>query len=275
MNGSAVGSQFLFDDTTGLASYTPPMRLPEGANQITGQVTDGFNRRSESVTAGFVIDTIIPRFVNLTPASGSIFSTAQITIEGSIDDPTAKVRLAGNSDVTGPTFNFPMTLSLGTNVVTLTATDPAGNSATQVLTYVYEPPNSLPSVSITSPANGASFVSPATITVSAQAADSDGSITKVEFFRNGTSIGSDTSVPYTASFTVADGTYALTAIATDNRSGATASGTVNISVGPPNSPPTASLTSRERRHFYRAGHHPPYCYGRRRRWDPRPRGFSA
>jgi hypothetical protein len=243
LNGSAVGSQFLFDNTTGLASHTPPMRLPEGPNQISGDVTDGFGRRSESVTTPFVIDTLAPRFVDLTPPLGSVFSAAQITLQGSVDDPAAKVRLAGNPEVTGPTFNFPMTLSLGTNVVTLTATDPAGNSATQILTYLYEPPNALPSVSITSPANGASFVSPATLTVSAQATDSDGSITKVEFFRNGASIGADTSTPYAVSFTAGDGTYALTAIATDDRGGATISETVNVTVGPPNSPPTVSLTS--------------------------------
>lgn len=242
LNGSDVGPQFLFDDTSGLASYTPLMRLPEGANRITGQATDSFGRQSETVTAAFVIDSITPQFVSVTPASGSLFSTAQITIEGSIDDPTAKVKLAGNPEVTGPTFSFPMTLSLGTNAVTLTATDPAGNSATQVLTYIYEPPNALPSVSITSPANGAAFVSPATLSVSAQAADSDGSITKVEFFRDRIAVGTDLSAPYSVSFTVSDGAYALTAKATDNRGGTTTSQTVNVTVGPPNGLPTASLT---------------------------------
>ncbi|MGH8578023.1 MAG: hypothetical protein ACREXJ_14165, partial [Gammaproteobacteria bacterium] len=99
LNGSAVGSQFLFDNVTGLASYVPPMRLTEGPNQISGHVTDGFGRRSESVTTPFVIDTLAPRFVDLTPPPGSVFSVAQITLQGSVDDPAAKVRLAGNPDV--------------------------------------------------------------------------------------------------------------------------------------------------------------------------------
>ena len=50
------------------------------------------------------------------------------------------------------------------------------------------------------------------------------------------------SAPYAVSFTAGDGAYALTAIATDNRGGATTSKTVNITVGPPNSAPTVSLT---------------------------------
>jgi hypothetical protein len=43
--------------------------------------------------------------------------------------------------------------------------------------------NSPPSVSLTSPSNGASFTTPATITLTATASDSDGSVTKVDFYR--------------------------------------------------------------------------------------------
>ena len=43
--------------------------------------------------------------------------------------------------------------------------------------------NIAPSVSLTAPANGASFSAPATITLSASASDPDGSIAKVEFYR--------------------------------------------------------------------------------------------
>ena len=43
--------------------------------------------------------------------------------------------------------------------------------------------NQPPTVSITSPAAGATFTAPATITVTAAASDTDGSITKVDFYR--------------------------------------------------------------------------------------------
>ncbi|MDR6673916.1 glycosyl hydrolase family 18 protein [Xanthomonas sp. 1678] len=82
--------------------------------------------------------------------------------------------------------------------------------------------NQPPSVALSAPASGASFASGATITVSATAADADGSIAKVEFFRGGTSLGSDTSSPYSVTWNNASaGSHQLTAVATDNQ-GATA-----------------------------------------------------
>ncbi len=59
--------------------------------------------------------------------------------------------------------------------------------------------NQPPTVSITSPATGATFTEPATINVTATASDTDGSITKVDFYRGTQLIGSDTTNSYTAS----------------------------------------------------------------------------
>lgn len=91
--------------------------------------------------------------------------------------------------------------------------------------------NVAPTVSITSPGNSASFNAPATVNIAANASDSDGSITKVEFFNGSTKLGEDVSSPYTFSWTnVAAGSYALTAKATDNAGAVTTSGVVNINV---------------------------------------------
>lgn len=82
--------------------------------------------------------------------------------------------------------------------------------------------NQPPSVALTAPASGASFSSGAAIAVAATAADTDGSIAKVEFFRGSSSLGSDTSAPYAVTWNNASaGSYQLTAVATDNQ-GATA-----------------------------------------------------
>jgi len=88
-----------------------------------------------------------------------------------------------------------------------------------------------PTVSITVPANHASYVTPATISLTANAADADGSITRVEF-RNGTTlIGLVTVSPYTFSWTnVAAGTYIITAVATDNAGNNTTSKADTIKV---------------------------------------------
>ncbi len=56
-------------------------------------------------------------------------------------------------------------------------------------------PNTLPTVSITTPTTGSSVMFPSAINISADAADSDGSIVKVEFFNGATKIGEDLTGP--------------------------------------------------------------------------------
>ena len=89
-----------------------------------------------------------------------------------------------------------------------------------------------PVVAITSPAAGATFNAPATIEIGASASDSDGAITKVEFFQGAVKLGEDSSSPYSWTWTqVPAGTYPLTARATDDRGAAGTSSAVMVSVG--------------------------------------------
>jgi GH18 family chitinase/chitodextrinase len=91
--------------------------------------------------------------------------------------------------------------------------------------------NNPPSVSISSPTNGQQFAAGANISIAANAADSDGSVSKVEFFVNGVKISEDLSSPYTASYSNSTaGTYSITARATDNAGAATTSAAVSISI---------------------------------------------
>jgi chitinase len=91
--------------------------------------------------------------------------------------------------------------------------------------------NQPPSVSLTSPSNGAGFAAGSSITVSANASDSDGSVAKVEFFRGGTSLGIDTSAPYSVAWTNASaGSHTFKAVATDNNNAVTSSATVSVTV---------------------------------------------
>lgn len=90
------------------------------------------------------------------------------------------------------------------------------------------PGNSPPTVSITAPADGASFTAGQNITIQATAADGDGSVSQVEFFAGGSSIGIDNTAPYTVSWSVASGTTVLTAVATDNESASTVSAGVSV-----------------------------------------------
>ncbi len=90
--------------------------------------------------------------------------------------------------------------------------------------------NQRPTVAITSPADLATFNAPASITVAADAID-DSSVTNVEFFANGSPIGSDGTFPYSINWNnVPGGAYGLTAKATDNAGAWTISDRVIVRV---------------------------------------------
>ncbi|MBI3852950.1 MAG: ThuA domain-containing protein [Verrucomicrobia bacterium] len=99
------------------------------------------------------------------------------------------------------------------------------------LRFTFISSNNPPSVTITNPANSATFSAPANITLNATATDADGSVSKVEVFANGNPIGTDTASPFSVLWTnVPVGFYTLTARATDNVGLTAMSAPVNISV---------------------------------------------
>jgi len=87
-----------------------------------------------------------------------------------------------------------------------------------------------PTVAITRPADGATFTSPASVTIQAAASDADGTVVKVEFFDGTNSLGSVTAPPYTKTVTLYPGTHSLTTVATDNAGAATTSTAVTATV---------------------------------------------
>ena len=115
-----------------------------------------------------------------------------------------------------------------------------------VVAYTAGGTNTPPTVSLTSPANGTSVQAPASVVVSADAGDSDGSVSRVDFYAGTTLIGSDNTAPYSVTWSnVGAGSYALTAVAVDNAGASTTSGAVSLTVTPAaaNVPPTVSITS--------------------------------
>ncbi|MCB0595763.1 MAG: metallophosphoesterase, partial [Phaeodactylibacter sp.] len=90
-----------------------------------------------------------------------------------------------------------------------------------------------PNVSITAPSDGANFSSPQAITITADASDSDGSVTQVEFFVDNLSIGTDNQAPYSVNYTPpGNGTYTIAARAEDNDGNIAQATSVLFTVGP-------------------------------------------
>ena len=88
--------------------------------------------------------------------------------------------------------------------------------------------NQSPVIAISNPSDGASFATGSTLSITADASDSDGSVSQVEFFVNGNSIGVDSTTPYSLDWQVAEGSSEITAMATDNENSSTTSAIVTV-----------------------------------------------
>ena len=163
---------------------------------------------------------------------------AQIFAGKDLKIPAAPGLLAryGLDEATGTTV-------AGTNAAG--AATPVGTLAGTVLpawvnskTFV---PNFLPTVALTLPANNSSAIFPATVNFEATAADTDGLVTRVEFYQGAVKLGEDLTgpPPYTFSWTnAAVGNYTLTAVVTDNSGDRVTSAPVTLTVSPNNNQPT-------------------------------------
>ncbi|MCX6865712.1 MAG: Ig-like domain-containing protein [Verrucomicrobia bacterium] len=247
------------DETTYFPSSAAPMPiLVDGDNTIAVEL---HQRDGTSSDLGLDMELIsvalpgTPPTVALTaPADGASFTapaTIAITADAADTDGTVtKVEFFEGANKLGEDTVAPYTsewtiVPQGTYTLTAKATDNFGQSTTSdAVNITVAPPNTLPpTVAITTPANNASFTTPASITISADAADSDGTVSKVEFFNGATKLGEAASEPYTYNWSnVAVGDYTLTAVATDNLTATTTSSAVVIHVLP-NQPPTISQTA--------------------------------
>ncbi|MEO8426812.1 MAG: Ig-like domain-containing protein, partial [Verrucomicrobiota bacterium] len=118
----------------------------------------------------------------------------------------------------GWTFRLPANRSFGPlNLLYTTGSSP--------------PPNMPPTISLSSPANNSTFTAPANITLTATASDSDGSVSKVDFFSGPSLLASAATSPYNFVWNnVLAGNYNLMATATDNLNASNTSATVSVTV---------------------------------------------
>jgi len=154
-------------------------------------------------------------------------------------------RSVGSVAISGP--NVLLTLSSPVaygDVITIAYTKPSASqlqtvaggqaaslAAQAVVNNRTAPVNQPPSVTISSPTKGVAFIAPATVNIDVTATDPDGSVSKVEFYNGTVKLGERTAAPW--SFTwkeVKEGTYSLTAAATDNANSRKTSAAVTIVV---------------------------------------------
>ena len=143
---------------------------------------------------------------------------------------------------------------LGTFTLTAVATDNAGLTTISHPVIINVVSNLPPRVHIRHPSTGSIFHAGADIPVCATASDPDGSVASVEFFAGGNSLGVVTTPILVTNWwqvlswycltwsNASAGTYALTAVATDNDGLSSTSAPVSITVLPPPQP-TIKITT--------------------------------
>lgn len=153
-------------------TYTPQTALPDGAHTITINVQDNDGNAAVAATRTFTVDTV-PPVLNISSPSESISykNGPQLNIVGVTNDITSssvtvKIKLnnvdQGTISLDGSgNFSKTLTLSLGENIISITATDLAGKYTTVERRVIYDnTPPTIGSITITpNPVNvGQSYV---------------------------------------------------------------------------------------------------------------------
>lgn len=232
-----VGSTVISTDTsTPFSASLNTTSLSDGPLTITAVAADAVGNMTTVTRTVNVSNVVVPppditnpSAVFTAPASGATVS-GSLTISTNASDNigVTSVQFKVGSIIIGTDTTAPYSATLDTTTlingpVTLTAiaTDAAGNqgSVTRSVTVSnVAPPTpdvTVPTVSFTAPANGATVNG--AVTVSASASDNVG-VSSVQFKIGSTVIATDSSSPYSAAFdstAYANSAYTLTIVATD------------------------------------------------------------
>ena len=185
------------------------------------------------------VDATVPSVSITAPANNATVSgSPTVTASASDNVGVARVEFYANNTLqstdTAAPYSFDwntLLVSDGPYTLKAVAYDAAGNSAPSAnVTVTVGNDRSLAVVAITSPNSGDTVIG--TVNVAATASDNT-AVSRVEFFVNGASLGSDTTFPYAFSWntsTLARGSYTLTARAYDTANNVQQSAGVVVTV---------------------------------------------
>ena len=222
-----AGATLLGTDTTAPYSVTWAS-IPSGTHSLTARARDIHG--AQATSAAVSVSARDVQSVSVSPSALTAGATATITVYGSTVCGAVTINYGDGTAITYAISGLPISRTHvwatgGWKTVTATGQSSCiGQASTSV--YVNTPPN----VNLTSPVNGNTYDGPASIGVAATASDADGSVTQVAFYANGTWLGTDTTAPYSLTWSnVPIGTYTVTAVAIDN-AGASTSAAATVTV---------------------------------------------
>ena len=238
-NNTAVTVHFVCSDPESGVAACPADQVvaSDGANQaVTGMALD---RAGNTATSGATVnvDRAPPVLTFTSPANGATVPTSTALIAGTVSDASSGV--AGvmcngvPAIVTGTAFNCTVTLTPGTNPISATVADKAGNTTTTPLSLIFGSTVTAPRVTITSPTDlSYTTISPTTITGTVDDVSATVAVNSIPVaVANGA---------FTLALPVAEGPNTITAVATSGN-GTTGTASVNITLD--TTPPHVTVTS--------------------------------
>ena len=240
LDGSNLGAQ----DTSAPYSVSwNTTTASNGSHTLSAVATDalGLQYASDPVTVTTANDITPPTVSIISPANGATVSGTIIVTAGAADNVgVAGVQFrvdganVGAEDTAAPySISIDTTTAVnGPHTLAAVARDAAGNRTTSApVTITVANDTTAPTVSITSPAGGATVSG--TITVTANASDNVG-VAGVQFLLDGAALGTeDTAAPFAVSWnttTATNGSHTLTAAARDAAGNRTISAGVSVTV---------------------------------------------
>ncbi len=189
------------------------------------------NMRAQEITvtvgdpSGCDVDSTDPSIGWVSPLQGDLVSPGTLDLEASAADASGieKVQFFVDGTLiaadTGSPYGLPWQAAPGAYTLKARAIDTCGRMAASEIAITVgqanacDSDNVLPTVSVTSPANGASLT-PGQIGLTANASDTNG-VERVQFFVDGALIGADFDAPYATTWTAPPGSHTIKARATD------------------------------------------------------------
>lgn len=213
--------------------------VPPGQYSLRAKATDTAGAVSTSAKVGITVTNGLPTVSILSPANSSTFNVpVDITIEVEAADANGieSVMFFGGEKFLGSDKTAPYSLTWsnapsGKQTIAARATDIFGASKTASVQIVIS--NTAPTVKLLTPTNNASFTSPATIELTAEASDTDG-IEYVSFWAGNERLGEDRTAPYSLTLNrVGRGSYIFSAHAVDKFGARATSEPVKVTVARP------------------------------------------
>ncbi|GAA0821591.1 hypothetical protein GCM10009111_28800 [Colwellia asteriadis] len=235
---SGSGAQFLSNTNT----LTPDFSASTvGEYTLVQTITSSFNRQVNAVITITVNDEPngVKAPIYTAPTSKALIHLEQYTLQSAIDwqnsnETTANIAWSGtgaiylsDTSLLNPEFSAEQ---VGTFTLTQNIVSSLGREVQTTITITVNdlPPIIRPSIELT-----ASNTTPTlydTITLTAQVSDSDGEVTKVDFYADNYQLASLTAAPYSITVTPQVGTHRYKARVFDNQGTYSTSSTVKVSV---------------------------------------------